>query len=62
MTPSERRQMWVDYVKASPRGYTPNALAAVYKAEGKDMCAQVLKVLGYTLSVDLIAKHTEDGW
>jgi hypothetical protein len=60
VTPSERRQMWVDYVKASPKRYIPNALEAVYKAEGVEMLSAVLKVLGYTLSVDLIKRHSED--
>lgn len=49
--------MWVDYVKASPEGYIPNALAAVLKNEGKEVLNAVLKNLGYSLSVDLIEAH-----
>jgi hypothetical protein len=60
MTPSERREMWVSYVKASPARYTPNALAAVFKEEGKEMTSVVLKQLGLTLSVDLIEKHAKE--
>jgi hypothetical protein len=60
MTASERRQMWVDYVKASPEGYIPNALSAVLRAEGPEMLSAVLKALGWSLSVDLIKRHSED--
>ena len=60
MSPSEKKRMWVDYVKASPSGYTPNALVAVYRAEGREMLNAVLKELGLALSVDLIARHAED--
>lgn len=52
--------MWVDYVKASPEGYIPNALSAVLKAEGPEMLSAVLKALGWSLSVDLIKRHSED--
>ena len=52
--------MWVDYVKASPEGYIPNALATVFREEGPEMLASVLKVLGWSLSVDLIKRHSED--
>ena len=57
MTNAEKVKMWTDYVKASPEGYIPNALAAVLKAEGKEVLSSVLKQLGYSLSVDLIEAH-----
>jgi hypothetical protein len=60
MTPSEKKKMWVDYVKAGPPGYVPSALVAVLRAEGKEMLNAVLKDLGLALSVDLIVKHAED--
>jgi hypothetical protein len=60
MTPAEKRKMWVDYVKASPPGYIPSALAAVLKAEGRDMLNGVLKDLGLTLSTELIERHAKE--
>ena len=60
MTKSEKRAEWVAYVKASPPGYVPSALVAVYRAEGRGMLADVLKDIGISLSVDLIEKHAKD--
>lgn len=51
--------MWADYVKASPPGYMPNALVAVYRAEGKEMLSAVLKEVGLALSVDLIEANAK---
>lgn len=59
MTPSEKRKMWADYVRASPPGYAPSALVAVLRAEGKEMLNAVLKDLGWTLSVDLIEANAK---
>jgi hypothetical protein len=60
MTPSQKKAEWVSYVKASPPGYTPNALVAVYRAEGREMASAVLKELGLALSVDLIEKQVKE--
>jgi len=62
MTPSEKTKMWVDYVKQAPKGYTPNYLASVYKAEGREVTSAVIKALGLALSIDLVEKHFKDGW
>lgn len=60
VTRIERIQMWVDYVKASPEGYKPNALEAVYHSDGKEILNAVLKKLGWTLAADMIEAHSKD--
>jgi hypothetical protein len=59
VTKSEKTKEWASYVKASPPGYYANALAAIYRADGKEMLSSVLKDLGWTLSVDMIAAHSD---
>jgi len=54
MTPSERRQEWVSWYKASPSGYRVNALLAVLENDGEKMLGEVLKDLRLTSALELI--------
>lgn len=52
MSPSERKAEWVSFVKAA--SLKLNALCSVYDSDGEKMCADVIKAIGWTLTIDLV--------
>lgn len=58
--PKERVLEWVRLYKVSVLNYQMNTLIAVYKNDGEEMLANVLRELGLERSLDLVKDAASD--